>query len=146
LRLLIKEGKKMPQIRIWNDNRVPYEEKFMDRQIKILPGKFVDMDADEGIRFLGTYRNPEFDGMGQQKVESMKMLRKELIEPLFVDDSGSSLTAKKPTQAIKCNVCGFEAVDQWHLDGHINACHLNEMADKEEQKKRMAAEQAKRKL
>ena len=128
----------MPQIRIWNDNSVAYSEKFMDRDIKILPGKYLDMDSDEGIRFLGTYRAPELDGMGQQKIESMKRLRKEIIEPLFDDGAGSSLSKSNPTEKIKCNVCGFEAVDQWHLDGHINACHLNEMADKEEQKKRMA--------
>ena len=128
----------MPQIRIWNDNSVAYSEKFMDRDIKILPGKYLDMDSDEGIRFLGTYRAPELDGMGQQKIESMKRLRKEIIEPLFDDGTGSSLSKNNPTEKIKCNVCGFEAVDQWHLDGHINACHLNEMADKEEQKKRMA--------
>lgn len=128
----------MPQIRIWNDNSVAYSEKFMDRDIKILPGKFLDMDADEGIRFLGTYRAPELDGMGKQKIESMKRLRKEIIEPLFDDGTGSSLSKNNPKESIKCNVCGFEAVDQWHLDGHINACHLNEMADKEEQKKRMA--------
>lgn len=128
----------MPKIRIWNDNSLPYTEKFMDRNIKILPGKYIDMESDEAIRFLGTYRAPELDGMGQQKPESFKMLRKEIIEPLFDDGKGSSLSPKNPTEKIKCNVCGYEAINQWELDGHINACHLNEMADKKEQEKRMA--------
>ena len=126
----------MPQIRIWNDNTLPYSEKFMDRDIKILPGKFIDMDADEAIRFLGTYRAPELDGMGQQKPESYKNLRKEIIEPLFDDGTGSQLN--KPSQGeFKCLVCGKQCVDEEHLDGHMNANHLNEMADKDEQKKRM---------
>lgn len=127
----------MPKIRIWNDNAHIYTEKFMDREIKILPGKYLDMEADEGIRFLGTYKAPELDGTGQPKPESFKKLRREIIEPLFDDGTGSSLSKKNPGERIVCNVCGFEAVDQWHLDGHINACHLNEMADKDEQKRRM---------
>ena len=127
----------MPKIRVWNDNMYPYTEKFGDTEIKILPGKFIDMEADDAIRFCGTYSPIELDAGGQQKPESYKKLRKEFIEPLFEDDNGSSLSTKNPGQKIKCNVCGFEAVDQWHLDGHINACHLEQMADKDEQKRRM---------
>ena len=127
----------MPKIRIWNDNVHPYTEKFGDEMIKILPGKFLDMEADDAIRFVGTYAPIELDGMGQQKPESYKKLRKEFIEPLFDDGNGSSLAKNNPAEAVKCNVCGFQAVDQWHLDGHINACHLDQMADKAEQKKRM---------
>jgi len=128
----------MPKIRVWNDNTVPYEEEFGDNNIKILPGKFLDMEADEAIRFIGQYRQPELDGMGNQLVTSMKMLRKEIIEPLFDDGSGNYLR-KATSDDFKCNVCGKICVDQEHLDGHINAKHLNDMADKREQTKRMEA-------
>ncbi len=135
----------MPKIRIWNDNTVPYTEEFMDDTITILPGKFKDMEADEGIRFLGSFgKGMELDGMGNPKVETMKKLRKEIIEPLFDDGSGDFNRPKGGTEELKCNVCGKICVDQEHLDGHINANHLNEMADKKEQTKRMAAINKKR--
>ena len=123
----------MPQIRIWNDNTVPYKELFGDDQINILPGKFIDMEADDGIRFLGTYNQPKFDGMGNPTTESLKMLRKEIIEPLF--DDGTMMP--KHDGELTCTVCGKVCVDQEHLDGHINANHLDAMADKNEQAKRL---------
>ena len=132
----------MPKIRVWNDNTVPYTEEFMDEKITILPGKFRDMEADEAVRFVGQYRSIELDGMGNQTVESMKKLRKEIIEPLF--DDGSGKFGMKASDDVKCNVCGKMCVDQEHLDGHVNANHLNQMADKDEQSKRMAAINKKR--
>ena len=135
----------MPKIRIWNDNTVPYTEEFMDDTITILPGKYRDMEADEGIRFMGTFgKGIQLDGMGNPKVESLKKLRKEIIEPLFDDGSGNFGAKAANTDDFKCNVCGKICVDQEHLDGHVNANHLNEMADKKEQSKRMAAINKKR--
>jgi uncharacterized C2H2 Zn-finger protein len=134
----------MPKIRVWNDNTVPYTEEFMDEKITILPGKYRDMEADEANRFCGTFGNGiQLDGMGNPTVESMKMLRKEFIEPLFDDGSGK-FGMKATSDDFKCNVCGKICIDQEHLDGHVNAQHLNEMADKTEQSKRMAAINKKR--
>jgi len=122
----------MPQIRVWNDNTLPYEEKFGDLDIKILPGKFLDMEADDATRFCGTYRQPLLDGMGNPKRESMKMLRKEFIEPLFDDGTGSF--GKGKTE-FKCEACGKVCVDQEHLDGHVAAQHLNQLADSTQTKR-----------
>jgi len=122
----------MPQIRIWNDNTVPYKERFREQDINILPGKFIDMEADDAIQFLGTYSPIKVDGSGNPTRESMKMLRREFIEPLF-DDGTNSFNA---SEDFKCNVCGKKCVDQEHLDGHINANHLNEMIDKKEAARR----------
>ena len=125
-------------MRIWNDNTVAYKEEFGDKMVTILPGKFVDMEADEAVRFMGTYTAIQLDGMGNQKVESMKKLRREIIEPLFDDGSGNYLQKKTPaSDEFKCTVCGKECMDQEHLDGHINAQHLDDMVDKKEQAKRM---------
>ena len=122
----------MAQIRIWNDNTVPYKETFREREIHILPGKYVDMEADEATQFLGTYCPVEVDGMGNPTRESMKMLRREFIEPLFDDGTNNF----KASDDFKCNVCGKVCVDQEHLDGHINANHLDAMADPKEAAKR----------
>ena len=122
----------MPQIRIWNDNTVPYKETFRERDITILPGKFIDMEADEATQFMGTYSPVKVDGSGNPTRESMKMLRREFIEPLFDDGTG----AKALNDDFKCNVCGKVCVDQEHLDGHVNANHLDAMADKTEAAKR----------
>lgn len=127
----------MPKIRVWNKNTLPYTETFDDKEIKILPGKSVDMEADDAIRFMGTYKAPEYDGMGVQTRESYKMLEREHIEPLFDDGSGNFGMKAGNLDDFKCIVCGKQCVDQEHLDGHVNANHVDDMADKSEQAKRM---------
>ena len=125
----------MPKIRIWNDNTVAYKENFKGEEIMILPGKYKDMEVNEGIQFLGTFKQPEYDGSGVQTIESMKKLRKEIIEPLFADPNAPKIVSD--TDSLVCPVCKKVCVDQEHLDGHINANHLNEMADKKEKARRM---------
>jgi len=113
----------MPKTRVWNDHVLEHVETLGDKEIRIKPGAYIDMEWDEAVRLVGQYRAIELDGVGQQKPESMKVLRKEQIEPLWTDDQR---VGTKTTTAFTCQACGMSCVDEDHLAGHIQNQHATQ--------------------
>jgi hypothetical protein len=115
-------------VKVWNDNFLPYTEVFEDKKIHIEPQRFIVMDREKAIKFLGTYHYIELDGGGVQKPESYKKLRVERIDGKQELDKINTL---------KCQGCSFIGTDKKDLDDHITEMHLDQMIDKEEYKKRL---------
>ncbi len=63
--------------KVWNDNELPFEQKFKDQVIHIPPHDYIEMEYTEAHSFLGAPFAMKFDGMGQQTKDSYKMLRVE---------------------------------------------------------------------
>jgi hypothetical protein len=67
------------KVRVVNDNTYPYSEKFKGADINIDPGKYVEMERDEAVLFLGQFNSIERDVDGRPHPKSYKKLRIEKI-------------------------------------------------------------------
>lgn len=115
-------------VKLWNDNFLPFEQEFEDSVIKIPAGRFIVMDKEKAIKFRGTYYPIELDAGNRQLPKSYKKLRIEEIE------KGEEIKINKN----KCQACGFNALSEKDLDEHINENHIHEMLDKKEREKRLS--------
>lgn len=71
----------MSLVKVWNDNSHDFEGKFKDQVIKIPARGFIEMEYDEAHSFKSAPHPMQFDGMGQQRPESYKMIRVEGARP-----------------------------------------------------------------
>lgn len=63
--------------KVWNDNELPFSQKWKDENVFIPAKSFIEMEYDDAIAFK-SYPYPMMkDGMGQQTKESYKMIRVE---------------------------------------------------------------------
>lgn len=117
----------MPKVKVWNDNFLPYTEKFKEEEIVIAPNRYILMDKEQAILFKGQYTPIETDGGGQPLPRSFKMIR---IEDANNADIASSVK-------FSCHGCSFVGLDAKDLDNHVNEMHLDQLVDKDEHKKRV---------
>jgi hypothetical protein len=110
--------------KVWNDNSFPFTQKYQDQIINVPAKGYVEMPWDDAHQFLGLFFQPVYDGMGQQKPDSFKMLRVE----------GQSPQAQAQTQV--CAACGDEFTSEDRLNAHIDRHHLDEMEDQKLAQKR----------
>lgn len=115
-------------VKVWNDNILPFTQKFKDEQINIPSKGFIKMQWDDAQQFLGTYFQPEYDGTGQQKPESYKMLRIEGKPPHLQNVHTETV----------CAACGDKFASESDLNSHIDRHHLDEMEDQKVAQKRRA--------
>lgn len=67
------------EVKVWNDNSHPYTEEFKGQKIEIPAGKFVKMEKEEAILFLGQFNSITRDVHGNPSPKSYKRLRVEEI-------------------------------------------------------------------
>lgn len=108
----------MASVKVWNDNRFPYREKFKGKEVTIPAHSSVDMEDDEAVLFLGTMGRMEFGADGRQKPESYKNLR--------IEKNPTRLVADEPV-TVKCHACGFTSDSDAVLDDHIAQNHTEQM-------------------
>lgn len=63
--------------KVWNDNHLDFVGSFKGEKVHIPAKSFIEMEYDEAISFKSYPHPMQFDGMGQQKPESFKMIRVE---------------------------------------------------------------------
>lgn len=123
---------KTNEVKVWNKNTFPHEEKFKGTEILIPAGGFVKMDYDEAILFKGQFFSPVFGKDQVQKKESYKWIeidaddRNEIIKSRS-NDSGESETEK----VFVCQACSKEFRTKNGLLKHIKDKHQSIMADKD---------------
>jgi len=111
----------MAQVKVFNDNKYVFKQKFMDEDIVIEPGKFIVMDESKAIRFRGHYSPIELDGNGQPMPTSYKMIRLEEI----------TKETKSPEKFVCMSCSKDDFQTQGALDQHIDAAHSAQWADKD---------------
>ena len=116
-------------VRVYNDNIFPYQEKFKGEEVKIGPRGFIEMDYFEAVEFKGSYCPIVVDGGGAPKPESYKMIRIVQPEQFSVEDK------KEP----QCHSCGKTFESAKMLDEHITEAHLEQIIDTDEKEKRIKA-------
>ena len=121
-------------VKVWNDNKLVFRQKFKEALIEIPAGEFVEMQWDEAQEFKSLFYPPQRDGSGVQKPESYKMLRIEGNPPHLV---GASI------EEHVCGSCNDKFASESDLDKHIDRHHLDELEDQDvaskRRKKRAAA-------
>jgi uncharacterized C2H2 Zn-finger protein len=115
-------------VRIWNDNDFPYRETWKEKEIVIASRKCIEMELNEAVEFLGTFTPIIRDADGQPDPRFFKRLRMEKT-------SKALPTIAKPIN-LTCQACGIIAKNEKELSDHIDANHLDTMADKQELEKR----------
>lgn len=73
------------KVKVHNDNIHPYSEEFKGEKIHIEAKKWIEMERDEAIMFLGTFNSIIRDVDGNPSPKSYKKLRIE--EPKKVEKS-----------------------------------------------------------
>lgn len=116
-------------VRVWNDNVFPFRQMFRDKEIFIGPKKFIEMEWTEAHEFKSAFSPIVRDGDGQPTPESYKMIRVEAT------DKSAHREAAAPSE-FTCQACGLKFVNKKELDDHIDATHIEELADKKEADKR----------
>lgn len=115
------------QVKVWNDNVLPFTQDFEDYTVTIAANRFITMDIEKAQLFLGKYYPIERDQGGVQTVRSYKKLR--------IEEVDQALLAKE-VEPLRCMACTFIGIDKNDLDNHITHAHLGQMLDKDEVKKR----------
>ena len=118
----------MALAKVWNENFLPFSQKFEDEVISIQPNHFIVMDMEKAHQFMSRYYPIKKDTAGVQDPSSYKKLK---LEPIGEDE-------KKAVNDLKCNGCAFYGKDKKDLDAHITEKHLYQLADADERKKRGA--------
>jgi hypothetical protein len=123
------------QVKVWNDNFHPYEEKFQGTFIRIEPHKCIEMDYDQAVLFLGTFIGFKRKKDGTQDPKSFKKLRIDAEDKKEVILARShSMDSEDKEKVFLCHVCRKEFLTKKGLEKHIKDKHLSEMADKEAMK------------
>jgi uncharacterized C2H2 Zn-finger protein len=119
----------MPMAKVYNDNILPFQQEFEGEMIRLEPNEFKIMDHEKAVLFQKKYFPIQKDAGGQQKAESFKRIRVEMIGYAKAEEL-------KKFQCMACNK-NFEGKKEY--DDHINDFHIDQLADKEEAKKRRKA-------
>lgn len=112
----------MAQVRVYNDNKYEFKQVFIDEEIVIPAGGFITMEKKRAIQFKSYYSPIEIDADGQPTPRSMKMIRLEDIKSGEPDVD---------VEKFKCMACDKQFQTQKALDQHIDASHVEQLADKE---------------
>ncbi len=118
------------KVKVVNDNKFPYSEKYRGNMINIPAKGHIEMDINEASDFMGT--NPgtaQVDANNIPKPESYKMLRIEKI-------GAPQAVAAEPTYV--CMADGREFHSQKELDAYIEANHLDSLVDEDAKEKIVA--------
>lgn len=123
------------QVKVWNDNVHPYEERFQGEFIRIEPHKYVSMDYDKAVLFLGTFSGIMIKGDGLHDPKSFKKLRIDTDDRKEVIMSRSHMNDKDDKEKVfVCHACTKEFLTKKGLERHVKEKHLSEMADNDAMK------------
>lgn len=107
--------------KVWNDNTLPFEQMFKGEKVSIPAKSFIEMEFEEAMSFKSKGHRMEFDGMGQQKPESFKMIRVE-----GRPDTGNQVTA------FKCHADGSLHATKESLNDYVQKNHVQKQVEPEE--------------
>lgn len=110
--------------KVWNDNDLPFEQKFKGEVIKIPARSYIEMPYEEAISFKSYPYPMKKDGMGQQTKESYKMIRIE----------GKREEANVVT-AFRCHADGSLHPTQDALNSYVQQNHKETQVEPTEKKK-----------
>lgn len=111
------------QVKVWNDNKYPFKQRYQDRDINIAPGKFVMMEHDDAHQFLCMFHPIKMNADGRPDEQTRKALR--------IDTGHNPLPPAKAPEHI-CHCCGYKAPSATSLDAHVKELHIEQLADDEE--------------
>lgn len=117
----------MANVKVYNDNVHPYKEQFRDQNIVIPAGGFIEMEEGDAHEFKCSYSPPSRGGDNQMDPKSFKMIR--------IEASSQKAAAPKTDESV-CMKCSYKAISKKDLDEHIDANHLDDLADQELAEKR----------
>jgi len=104
----------MPQVKVWNDNVHPFQQKFRDETVKIGAKAFVWMDQDDAVMFAGSFSPPVLGVDGEHRPEGFKMIRIERTK----DAPPSTKPEKTELDAQVCMVCRYQAANEKDFEEH----------------------------
>ncbi len=109
----------MAQVRVYNDNVHAFKQDWRDQKIEIPPKSFIMMEESEAYDFRGTYSPMMKDKHGQPDPKYFKMIR---IEQ-------GAVQSEVKVDPLVCMKCSYKSSSTKDLDEHINANHLDSLAD-----------------
>jgi uncharacterized C2H2 Zn-finger protein len=117
-------------VKIHNRNQYDYTEKFKGREIFVPAGSFIEMDYEEGNRFLG--QMPEFKRLkdGTQDPRSFKWLEMDKDDRRRVELALRNESEDKAKKIFVCHACKKEFDDKKDLLKHVKKEHMNQLEEK----------------
>ena len=117
----------MALAKVHNDNFLPFTQEFEGKTVHIEANHYITMDHEKARMFASKYFPMQKDVGGQQKPESYKKIRVEVV-----GDKKELVEIDK----LRCQACAFIGNTKEELDEHITERHIHLMYDKDEVKKR----------
>jgi len=65
------------KVKVWNDNEHPYTEKYRGDQVTIAAKKYVEMELEDAIMFMGQCSPRVLNADGRDDPKGFKKLRRE---------------------------------------------------------------------
>lgn len=124
--------------KVYNRNKFPLIDEYKGRKINLAPNEAIDMDYYDFIEFKGQIptsikdKKDMYDGSGNQKPQSFKMLEYEGPLPDAAKDS------------FVCQACRGKFASQKQLDDHTDEWHLDKIEDQEFANERRTQKQRQR--
>ncbi len=118
-------------VKVWNKNSYPYSEKFKDQPITIEANSYVEMDYDEAVLFMGTFRTPVKMKDGRQDPKSYKWLEIDKDDQKAVRDARASAAGDAAEKTFVCHVCQKEFRTKNGLLKHTRDKHIGQLVDKD---------------
>lgn len=110
----------MGMVEVWNDNELPFRQRFKEVQINIPANSKIVMDSEEAVLFRSLFFQPQLDADGVQLKSSYKKIR---IGKMLTEDE-----AEKSEEHI-CHMDGQKFASKAAYDQHIDEEHLNDLLD-----------------
>jgi len=124
--------------RVINKNSHPLIDEYKGTKIKLAPGEAIDMDYYDYVEFKGQIptgiktSDDMFDGSGNQKAQSFKMIAYEGPIP------------HEQTDDHVCQACKGKFATMKQLDAHVYEWHLDSVEDKDLAQTRRSAQKPSR--
>jgi hypothetical protein len=112
------------KVKVWNDNFLPFEQRFKGEKIRIEANSFIEMEHDDAVQFKSYPHAMKFDGMNQQDPSSFKKIRID-GRPVATDDK---------VVAYRCQRDGTLHPSKEALEAHIASLGDDAFADDEGKK------------
>lgn len=124
----------MARVKVRNHNTYPFTQKFQGKDVFIgakgAPDDFVEMDEEDAVVFLGTYKPFKLDNKGMHDPAHFKMLK--------IERDPNEIKTDTFTGNHRCPACKEQTSSWTELEAHMRLMHQDNLVRDAEYEKYQA--------
>lgn len=118
-------------VKVYNENVYDFSQVFRDKAVFIPAKKFIEMEYDDALSFLGTYSPILKDKDGNHDPRGFKKLRIDETDAKKAKAEMFNIADERAKEVFVCHACGKEFQSKKNLMAHIKRSHSELMVDEE---------------